>query len=262
MWDAAQYLKFSNERGRPFADLLAQVSCTSPRLIVDLGCGAGNLTRTLADRWPEARVLGVDSSAEMLAKAAMHAIPGRLSFEQADVAGWSYPEPVDLIVSNAALHWVGDHHGLLARLVAQLGPSGTLAVQMPNRFQTPAQKAIEETTADPRWAATLTGVGLHRESVRPLNEYVNRLIELGCLVNAWETTYFHVLRGENPVLEWLKGTGLRPLMQKLPERQLESFLDALARRLKAAYPEQQGATIFPFPRLFFVAVRTGAENPA
>ena len=217
MWDAAEYLKFSDERSRPFADLLAQVRQPDCRFIADLGCGAGHLTQTLAERWPSARVVGIDTSAEMLAQAVPLAIPARLEFVQADIAQWSPDTSVDLVGSNAAMQWVNDHDGLLARLAGMLAAGGTLAVQMPNRFQTATQQAIDDTVADTRWASSLHGVGLHRESVKPLLWYVDRLHDLSFTVNAWETTYFHVLTGENPVLNWLKGTALRPLLSRLGE---------------------------------------------
>jgi trans-aconitate 2-methyltransferase len=253
MWDASQYLKFADERSRPFFDLLAQVRRDKASTIVDLGCGTGSLTRTLLDRWPDARIVGVDNSSEMLDKAQPLAIPGRLDFVLADIAGWS-KEPLDLIVSNAAFHWVVDHDGLLARLTGMLAPGGTLAVQIPARFDTPSQHAIEETSADPRWASLLAGVGLHRESVQPIEWYVRRLHDLGFTVDAWQTTYVHVLSGDDPVLEWLKGTGLRPLLARLGP-QAGEFLLALGERLRAAYPAERGVTLFPFPRLFFVATR-------
>jgi trans-aconitate 2-methyltransferase len=256
MWDAGQYLKFSEERSRPFADLLAQVHREYARLIADLGCGPGNLTRALVERWPAARVVGVDNSPEMLAKAIPSAIPGRLDFVQADIACWSPKESVDLIVSNAALHWIRDHDSLLSRLAEMLTPDGILAVQMPNRFGTPSQTAIEETASKPPWASSLKGVGLHQESVMPLPWYVDRLLGLGFTVNAWETAYIHVMTGENPVLEWLKGTALRPLLERLG-READGFLSALGSRLKTAYPAKGNVTLFPFPRLFFVATRRG-----
>jgi trans-aconitate 2-methyltransferase len=257
MWDAAVYLQYAGERARPFADLLSQVYRERAEFIVDLGCGTGSVTQTLAARWPAARVLGVDSSPEMLARAEPLAVPGRLDFVQADIAAWSADRPVDLLVSNAALHWVGDHDGLLARLAGMLAPGGTLAVQMPNRFRTPCQLAIEESSADPRWAATLKGVGLHRESVRPVVWYVERLSDLGFTVNAWETTYIHVLTGADPVLEWVKGTGLRPLLKALEPELADAFQHDLAARLQAVYPARGDVTLFPFPRLFFVATREG-----
>jgi len=257
MWDASQYLKFAEERWRPFADLLGQVHREDARFIVDLGCGTGHLTRTVAERWPSARVVGIDNSSAMLDQARPLAIPGRLTFVHATIEDWAPDEAIDLLVSNAALHWVGNHDELLSRLVGMLAPDGTLAVQMPHRFDTPAQAAIEATATDPRWASALKGLGLHRDSVHSLAWYVERLHDLGLVVNAWETTYVHVLKGDDPVLEWMKGTALRPLLDVLsPDAKLE-FLHALSRRLRVAYPARGTVTLFPFPRLFFVAARAG-----
>jgi trans-aconitate 2-methyltransferase len=255
MWDPQQYLQFADERSRPFFDLLAHVPCQQPKSIADLGCGAGNLTEKLSERWPQARVTGIDNSPEMLTKAKRLAIPGRLEFAQAAIENWTPAEPIDLLLSNAALHWVSDHAALLVRLAGMLTPNGMLAVQMPARFNTPSQTAIEETAADPRWAATLQGVGLHRESVRPLTWYMDRLHDLGFAVNAWETTYVHVLTGPDPVLEWTKGTALRPLLKRLEPSAATEFLRELAGRFRAAYPPRGDVTLFPFPRLFFVATR-------
>lgn len=255
MWDANQYNKFAAERARPFADLLAQVQrgAEETRQIVDLGCGPGKLTRQLADRWPAAHVVGVDNSSDMLAKAGPLAVPGRVEFVQADLSAWSPAQPVDFILSNAALHWIADHDALLRRLARWLAPGGTLAVQMPNRFDGPVQKAIDETAADPRWAARLQGVGLHRGSVQPIEWYARLLQELGFEVNAWETTYVHVLAGEDPVLEWFQGSGLRPLLARLDAAAAEQFRSDLGARLRALYPPHSGTTLFPMPRLFFVA---------
>jgi trans-aconitate 2-methyltransferase len=261
MWDAGQYLKFTDERARPFFDLLAQVQLGQARSIVDLGCGPGHLTRILSERWPDACVVGVDNSTAMLEQARQLAVPGRLEFVEADIAAWAATGPVDLLLSNAALQWVPDHGSLLGRLAGMVAAKGTLAVQVPNRFcDTPAQTAIEQATADPRWASKLQGVGLHRESVQPLSWYVRRLLELGFTVNGWETTYAHVLTGENPVLDWLKGTALRPLLERLSPDEVQLFLAEVGARFKAAYPAVNGKTLFPFPRLFFVAKRQSAQK--
>src|SRR6185436_6140889 len=160
MWDAGQYLKYAEERSRPFFDLLARVRLDQPHFIADLGCGAGNLTRALAERWPGARVIGIDSSLEMLTQAMPLGIPGRLDFEEADISLWTPPAPSELITSNAALQWVSDHDALLNRLATMLAPGGVLAVQMPYHVEDPAQRAIEETKVDSRWRVTLQGVGL------------------------------------------------------------------------------------------------------
>jgi trans-aconitate 2-methyltransferase len=255
MWNVEQYLKFSDGRSRPFFDLLAQVRLERAESIADLGCGTGNLTRTLCDRWPAAQVVGIDNSASMLEQAKSVAISGRLEFLEADIAEWRAECPLELIVSNAALQWVAHHDKLLSRLAEMLSPARTLAVQMPHRFESPSQAAIEEAVAQPRWAARLRGVGLHRESVMPLTWYVQRLLELGMQVDAWETTYVHVLTGENPVVEWFKGSALRPLLARLNPDEQQDFLADVGRRLRAAFPPTGGVTLFPFPRLFFVATR-------
>jgi trans-aconitate 2-methyltransferase len=256
MWDATQYLKYSEQRSRPFFDLLARVRHDSMNRAADLGCGPGNLTRTLHERWPTALVVGVDNSPEMLQQASGLLIPSRLEFVRADISSWTPKQPLDLIISNAALQWVDDHELLLARLAAMLGPGGTLAVQMPYHFEHPAHRAIEETKVDPRWSETLRGAGLHSRSVLPLAWYVERLHDQGFTVDAWETTYIHVLQGDNPVLEWYKGTALRPLLSRLAPQAKEAFLYELGRRLGVAYPPRAGLTLLPFPRLFFVATRS------
>jgi trans-aconitate 2-methyltransferase len=253
MWDAGQYLKYAEERSRPFADLLARVRAEDAKLIADLGCGPGNLTRTLAERWPAARVVGVDNSSEMLARAQPLTLPGRLDFVQADLASWAAVRPVDLIVSNAAFQWVADHDTLFSRLGGMLAAGGTLAVQMPYHFENPAHLMIEETKADPRWRAALQGVGLHQQSVQPLLWYVELMLGLGCAVDAWQTTYIHVLTGENPVLEWFKGSALRPLLNALQPQAKSDYLYELGRRFRAAYPARGSMTLLPFPRLFLVA---------
>jgi trans-aconitate 2-methyltransferase len=263
MWDASQYLKYARERSRPFFDLLARVECEYAAFIADLGCGAGNLTRSVAERWPGARVVGVDSSPQMLEQARSAALPGRLDFVQADLATWLPDAPVDLIVSNAAFQWVPDHGALFARLTKLLSATGTLAVQVPYHFNDHAHRIIEETKTDPRWGADLKGIGLHQNSVMPLRWYVEHLQDLGLAVDAWETTYLHVLTGANPVLEWFKGTALRPLLSALAPAAQDEFLAELGQRLKTAYPPRGEVTILPFTRLFIVAKRTGhAANAA
>jgi trans-aconitate 2-methyltransferase len=259
MWNPSQYHKFSSERSRPFFDLIAQVELDDAHVIADLGCGTGRLTQVLSQRWSAAHVTGVDNSPEMLQEAAALQIPGRLEFITAEIQAWTCETPIDLILSNAALHWVEDHSALLKRLAGMLAANGVLAVQMPNRFGTATQTAIDETAADPRWRGPLRGAGLHRHSVMPLTWYVEALHDLGFTVNAWETTYLHVLTGEAPVLDWLKGTSLRPLLARLDAHQADAFLAALGARLKAAYPPSGDVTLFPFPRLFFVATRRNRQ---
>lgn len=255
MWDVAQYTRFQTERTRPFIDLVSQIPNAEPRSIVDLGCGTGEQTATLLDRWPNARILGIDSSPEMLKKAATFARAGQLEFQQSDIADWRPAEPVDIILSNAALQWVPDHEQLFPRLASYLAPGGTLAVQMPNRFRAPSQQAIEETVADGPWRERLKSIGLHQKSVLPTETYSRLLLDRGFSVNAWDTTYYHILYGENASLEWLKGTALRPLLAALNPDEQTRFQQALAERLNAAYPPENGVTIFSMQRLFVVATQ-------
>src|SRR5262245_1389587 len=185
-WDPAQYAKYGDERSRPFFDLLARVPDLQPSLIVDLGCGTAELTQSLADRWPRARVIGVDNSAEMLASAK----GARVERVEGDLATWRPPAPADLVYSNAAIQWVGDHDALMAHLVAMLAPRGVLAVQMPANYDSPSHTVLRDLAAErkiDRWRPT---------AVQPLEWYVRRLWSLGCTVDAWETTYVHVLAGE------------------------------------------------------------------
>lgn len=255
MWNPDQYLKYMTERSKPFYDLLAKIPEENYRSIVDLGCGPGNLTKVLAERWPEARVTGVDNSAEMLANVHALAIPGRLEFVHGDISTWKPTEPADLIFSNAVFQWVPDHATLLPCLAGMLGPQGVLAVQMPIHMNTPAQKAILDVTQRERWRTTLAGVGLQPGCVKPTAWYVEKLLDLGFQVEAWETTYMHLLPGDNPVLEWMKGTALRPLLDCLTPKEKEEFLKDVGAELPGTYPAIGGLTLFPFPRLFFIASR-------
>jgi trans-aconitate 2-methyltransferase len=252
MWDPGQYARFARERARPFHDLLAQVTLTEVKNAADLGCGSGELTRTVAERWRGAYVVGVDNSPEMLARAGSHSLPGRLRFEHGDLASWRSPVPLDLLVSNAALQWVGEHDRILAGWAAMLAPGGVLAVQIPYRFWSRTQAALDAAVQDPRWRDRLRGVGLSRDSVRPLRWYVHRLQDLGLDVNAWKTTYYHLLTGENPVLEWFKGTALRPLLAALKPEEVPAFLHKAGVRLREAHPPRNGITALPFTRLFLV----------
>jgi trans-aconitate 2-methyltransferase len=247
MWDAGQYEKFRGERTRPFFDLLSRIPDRSYQLIVDLGCGTGDLTDALAEHWPEARVIGVDHSDEMLKSAAERADPGRLDFVKDDIATWRPAQPVDLIVANASFQWVADHEALLGRMAAALGPKGVLAVQMPANFESPSHVLLKETVAGK--------VPLRHDIVLPVGRYVAVLQGLGLHADAWETVYQHVLQGKDAVLEWVKGTALRPVLEALAGAEREEFLAAYAAKLRAAYPETPSGTLFPFRRIFFVATR-------
>jgi trans-aconitate 2-methyltransferase len=251
-WDQNLYLKFSDHRLRPALDLMARIPLEAPRAIFDLGCGPGNITRLLAERWPGARVTGVDSSADMLAKARKEA-PG-VAFQQADIADWSPSAPTDLLFSNATFHWLDDHAALLPRLAAQLTPGGALAIQMPCNRDSPSHLLMDSTAADGPWRAQLSQLRPVYRSVETTEAYYRILAPVARQVDLWETTYLHVLEGDNPVVEWTKGTALRPYLDALEEPERGQFLAAYAKRIAAAYPKQpDGSTLLPFRRIFFVA---------
>jgi len=255
-WDPATYLRFAGERARPFLDLLAQVRSPSPAVVVDLGCGEGALTASLARRWPGARIHGVDSSAEMLAAAAAHAEPGRVTFEQGDVRDWRPSGPVDVLVTNAVLHWVPGHADLLRRWSEDLAPGGELAVQVPGNFRAPTHALLTELCRSPRWSARLAAVAPQPDAVLEPTGYLDVLTGAGLEADVWETTYLHVLRGPDPVLGWVRSTVLRPVLGALDEPEVEDLTKAYAAALRAAYPERpDGTTVLPFRRVFAVGRR-------
>ncbi len=248
-WDPDRYLAYADERGRPFTDLLARVAAERPRTVVDLGCGPGNLTARLAERWPDADVLGLDSSPEMI-DAARAVAPG-VSFAVADLRDWSPAAPVDVLVSNAVLQWVPGHLDLLPRLVAALAPGGRLAFQVPGNFDEPSHTIRDQLAAEPPYDVHTWGVavpGSHDPAT-----YLDVLAGLGCTVDAWETTYLHVLTGPDPVFTWVSGTGARPTLQALPEDLRPGFEAEFRTRLAAAYPQQAYGVVLPFRRVFVVA---------
>ncbi|GAA1139152.1 trans-aconitate 2-methyltransferase [Nocardioides aquiterrae] len=244
-WDPARYLAFADERGRPFVDLLARVGATAPQTVVDLGCGPGNLTSLLADRWPDATVVGVDSSPEMIAAAR----DPRIRFEVGDLRSWE--GRADVLVSNATLQWVPGHLELLPRLVSWVVPGGWLAFQVPGNFGEPSHTIRAELAAEEPYAAHTAGVAVPA-SHDPAG-YLDALAGLGCRVDAWETTYLHVLTGPDPVFTWVSGTGARPTLQALPDDLRPAFEVEFRRRLAAAYPEHPYGVVLPFRRIFVVA---------
>jgi trans-aconitate 2-methyltransferase len=250
-WDPERYLTYADERGRPFVELLARTDAGEPRTVVDLGCGPGNLTELLAVRWPGAHVVGLDSSAEMVERARA-TVPG-IDFELGDVRDWaSSAGQVDVVVSNATLQWVPGHLHLLPRLVAKATPGGWLAFQVPGNFGEPSHTIRSELAAEPPYDVHTAEVAVP-SSHDPV-DYVRALHALGCEVDAWETTYLHVLRGEDPVFAWVSGTGARPTLQALPPDLRERFEAEFKRRLRAAYPPAaDGRVVLPFRRVFAVA---------
>lgn len=253
-WDPNQYLRFADQRLRPALDLLAQVPLQAPARVVDLGCGPGNTTTILKQRFPQADVLGVDGSAEMLAKARAAAPDCR--FVQGDFFTW-VPDgaPPELIYSNAALHWVGEHQALFPRLMALLPEGGVLAVQMPAMHDAPLRRQQIEVAKHGPWAELLRDAGFARDILSP-GEYYDLLRPMAAELDIWETTYLHVLSGEDAVVQWAAGSSLRPFLDRLPPELQAGFRTAYAEALRPHYPRRaDGATLLPFRRLFVLARR-------
>ena len=254
-WDPAQYLKFAGHRLRPAIDLLNRIDVSDPAHVVDLGAGAGNVTRMLRDRWPHAHVVGVDDSAEMLGKAA--AVAPDVTWQQADLATWRPAQPVDVLYSNAALHWATDHERLFPALLAGVKPGGVLAVQMPRNFGAPSHTSITTAARSGPWRDTLEPL-LRPAPVREPAFYFDVLAPHAADIDMWETEYVQVLEGEHPVKEWVKGTWLKPLLDALDGVQRPRFEARYAELADAAYPRRpDGRTLFPFRRLFIVARARG-----
>ncbi len=255
-WDPVRYLRFAGERARPFADLVARIDAGSPRSVVDLGCGAGALTASLAQRWPAARVTGVDSSETMLAAAAAHAVPGKVEFTAGDVATWEPDGPVDVVVSNATLHWVPAHDRVMARWAGWLSPGGTVAVQVPGNFRAPTHALLTTLCRSSRWSAQLAEAGPDPDTVLEPGGYYDVLTTAGLDADVWETTYLHVLDGDDPVLNWVRSTQLRPVLARLDGDDAAEFTAAYAGALREAYPRRpDGTTLLPFRRIFAVGSR-------
>ncbi len=251
-WNPNQYLKFAAPRLQPAIDLLARVPLANPQTVYDLGCGAGNVTRLLALRWPAAAITGVDDSTPMLAKAAVEA-PG-LNWVQQSVADWRAPQPADLIYSNAALHWLPDHSTLFPSLLNQLAPGGVLAVQMPRNFDAPSHRLIDDTVRAGPWRSRLEPM-LRPSPVAEPGFYYDGLAQHAGRLDIWETEYLQVLEGTDPVKEWTKGTWLKQFLDALDEGDRMAFEADYATRLRHAYPmRSDGRTLFPFRRLFMVAL--------
>lgn len=255
MWDPGEYSRFGDERSRPFFDLLGRVSAEAPGVVVDLGCGPGTLTATLARRWPQAEVRGIDSSAEMIEAA--QALPDagpRLSFALGDVRDWKPAGRVDMIVSNAVLQWVPDQLDVVARWAGFLPAGGWLAFQIPGNYEQPGDRTLRELAGSDRWQPMLADVQLNCQAADPAT-YLDLLAMAGFEVDAWETTYLHVLHGDDPVVGWYRGTGMRPVLAALPPGQAADFLADYRARMRKAYPAAGYGTVFPFRRVFVVAVR-------
>ena len=254
-WSAAQYGKFEAERNRPVHDLLGQLRNQSVETAADLGCGPGNSTELLRQRFPDAAIVGLDSSADMIA-AARSRLPD-VRFEMGDIATWGDPGPFDVILANAVLQWVPDHARLLPELLGKLAPGGSLAVQMPDNLDEPAHLAMRETAAAGPWAGRLEGAARPPDSRHDADWYYRILRKAGADVNVWRTIYHHPLAGgAGAVVEWFKGSALRPFLDRLDRPERPIFLARYQAALASAYPElPDGTVLLPFPRLFLVATR-------
>ena len=258
-WDPAQYHRFADHRLRPALELLHRVPITGASLVFDLGCGSGNVTRIIAERFAQARVAGIDVSKEMLAKAA--APPSRIEWLHGDIAEWAPERAPELVYSNAALHWVDDHATLFPRLFGFLAPGGCLAVQMPLSFSMKSHVLMRETLADGgefggRLGDKALTAAVARKWVLDAEEYYDLLAPQASSVDMWETEYVQRLEGDDPILEWVKATGLRPILNGLRGAERERFIEEYCARLRTAYPlRADGSTLYPFRRLFMVATR-------
>jgi trans-aconitate 2-methyltransferase len=260
MWNPDIYLRFAEERGRPFHELVSRIKADEPRTVVDLGCGPGNLTNTLIQRWPGARVVGIDSSPEMIDKAVAGSA---VEYRVGDISDYRPTGEVDVIITNAALQWVPGHAQLLGRWATDLHPGAWIGLQVPGNHQAPAHQALRALCGTPRWSDRLGSFSEHVRSGYTAVEYARLLREAGCDVDAWETTYVHQLPttgGPHPVLSWLTGTALRPIRAALvgpdgDEQDWQDYCDELEPQLAAAYPAHGGMVDFEFRRIFCVAVK-------
>ncbi|MGQ7860888.1 trans-aconitate 2-methyltransferase [Pseudomonas yamanorum] len=251
-WSAKQYSMFEQQRTRPVRDLVAAIPDGDVRSAVDLGCGPGNSTEVLAERFAQAVVTGMDSSDDMLVDARKR-LPA-LNFELADIGAWNPAQTFDVILANASLQWLPDHATLYPHLVSQLTPGGTLAVQTPDNLDEPAHKLAREVAADGPWA---TKIGAVKHNARHTASYYFELLSKHCsTVDVWRTTYHHPLAGSAAVVEWFKGSALRPFLAPLSESEKSAFLDEYLARITKAYPAlADGTVLLPFPRLFIIATR-------
>ncbi len=252
-WSAAQYVKFEEERTQPVRDLLAHSPNLDARRAADLGCGPGNSTAVLRERYPKAAIIGVDSSPDMI-EAARNRLPD-VSFEVADIVEWRGCG-FDVILANAVIQWIPDHETLLPGLIARLAPGGSLAVQTPDNLDEPSHRLMREVAADGPWAGKLAVASKARAARRSAEWYFRLLRVHAPRVDVWRTTYFHPLAGARAIIEWVKGTGLRPFIDPLDPAEREAYLACYEAAIAEAYPtEADGTVLLPFPRLFFVATR-------
>jgi trans-aconitate 2-methyltransferase len=254
VWDTTAYAQFWDQRRRPALDLIGRLPVEpAPRRILDLGCGPGTITTLLAERWPKAGIVGVDSSPEMLADA-RELLPD-VTWVEHDLTTYEPDDAPDLLFTNAVLHWVPDHEAVVPRLFDLVAPGGTLALQVPDKWDAPSHTIGFEIAADPRWREALDGA-IAEHPLLPPEAYLDLLLPTAADVDLWRTTYFHVLDGPDPVVEWFLGSFLRAFLSRLSEEDGRAFVDRYAEAMRAEYPARpDGRTVMPFPRLFLVARR-------
>jgi trans-aconitate 2-methyltransferase len=253
-WDPRQYLTYGDHRLRPFVELMSRVFAEHPSSIIDLGCGPGNATVLLASRWTGASVLGLDASEAMIAEAMPREIAGAVRFELGDAHSFRPDREVDVLISNATLQWVPGHLQLFPRFVEMLAPDGWFAFQVPGMRQARSHQLLYSLASSPRWTEKLAP-HVRSMEVETLDQYISTLAALGCEVDAWETTYSQILEGDDAVLEWIKGSSVRPFTSVLDASEGAEFVEQLRLLLAEAYPKGRTGTIYPFRRLFVVAHR-------
>jgi trans-aconitate 2-methyltransferase len=252
-WNPAQYLAYADLRTRSSHELIARVALEQPGSITDLGCGPGNSTHALRLRWTDADIIGVDNSPQMLERARKEGPNAR--WIEADLKTWRPQQPVDLLFSSATLQWLNGHAQLFPALMTHVAQAGALAVQMPRNFDAPSHRLLHEVAREGAWASRLA-TRLRDEPVGTPDFYYDLLAPISRSLDIWETDYLQVMEGEDPVLNWIKGTALVPIMAALDEPERSHYLDTLAARLRTAYPRRSdGKTLFNFRRLFIIAYR-------
>lgn len=254
-WSAKQYVAFEDERTRPARDLLAAIPPIDARSAIDIGCGPGNSTELLVERFTSATVRGVDSSTDMI-DAARKRLP-QVQFDTVDIGTWSENGPFDVIFANAVLQWLPDHATLLPSLAARLNPGGSLAIQMPDNLNEPSHRLMREVAANGPWASKLADAAGQRTEMASASDYYSLLRPHCARVDVWRTTYHHPLAGgASGVVEWFKGSGLRPFLEPLDEAEKAHYLQQYHSAIGQAYPAlSDGSVLLPFPRLFIVATR-------
>ncbi len=253
-WNPGQYLRFGGHRLRPALELFQRVEHDAAGLAVDMGCGTGDIARAMAARWPEAEVRGHDLSEAMLEAAEAVDPAARVAWSRADLRDWRPDRPVDVLYANAVYQWADDHETLFPRLLGMLAPGGVFAAQMPMSWSEPSHRGLRDVLDEHGFGTMELRTRLARKWVAEAEEYYGLFRPLTSELDIWETRYIQVLEGEDPVLEWVKGTGLRPVLEALEGEEKDRFLSIYAARLRELYPRREsGETLYPFPRLFIVA---------